>query len=65
MESSGSDRPYAREAADVVAGLESDAANGLTAAEAAARLSRYRANEIAKEQPPSVVRIPACSPRDR
>jgi hypothetical protein len=48
-----------------VAGLESDAANGLTAAEAAARLSRYGANEIAKEQPPSVVQIPACSPRDR
>jgi Ca2+-transporting ATPase len=56
--------PYAREAVDVVAGLGSDAADGLTAAEAAARLSRYGPNEIAKEQPPSVWQVALGQLRD-
>jgi Ca2+-transporting ATPase len=56
--------PYACETADLVAGLESDAADGLTAAEAAARLSRYGPNEIAKEQPPSVWQVAVGQLRD-
>ena len=60
----GDTQPYARDAADVVAGLESDATNGLTAAEAAARLSSYGVNEIAKEQPPSVVQVALQQLRD-
>ena len=36
--------PYAQDGADVVAGLGSDAAAGLTAGEAAERLSRYGPN---------------------
>jgi Ca2+-transporting ATPase len=48
---------YAREAADVVAALGSDAAAGLTRAEAAARLARDGPNEIASEKPASVVQI--------
>lgn len=53
----GGSRPvpeYAREAHDVVAGLEVDPSAGLTAAEAAARLASYGANEITSEPPPSV-----------
>ena len=46
--------PYAREAAGVVAEAGSDADQGLTGSEAAARLSRYGRNEIAREKPPSV-----------
>jgi Ca2+-transporting ATPase len=46
--------PYALEAADVLGALGSDASSGLTGAEASARLARYGANEIAREQPPSV-----------
>ena len=38
--------PYVRDAADVLDGLGSDAATGLSTAEAAARLSRYGPNEI-------------------
>ena len=45
---------YARETADVVAALGSDATAGLTGTEAAKRLSRYGANEIRGETPPSV-----------
>jgi P-type Ca2+ transporter type 2C len=56
--------PYAREAADVVAALGSDASEGLTAAEAAARLSRYGPNEIAKEKPPSVWQVALGQLRD-
>jgi P-type Ca2+ transporter type 2C len=45
--------PYVLAAADVVAALESDAASGLTGAEASTRLAHYGANEIVREQPPS------------
>src|SRR5262249_41273533 len=48
---------YAREAADVVADLGSDATAGLTRAEAEARLARDGPNEIAGEKPPSVREI--------
>ncbi|MET0415879.1 MAG: cation-transporting P-type ATPase [Actinoplanes sp.] len=45
---------YARTPESVVAVLESDPGKGLSNAEAAARLSRYGSNRIAKEKPPSV-----------
>jgi len=44
--------PYARDAADVADALESSPDSGLTAAEAASRLSKYGPNEIAREEPP-------------
>ena len=56
--------PYAREASDIVAELESDASAGLTAGEAASRLTRYGPNEISKEKPPSVWAIGAAQLRD-
>jgi Ca2+-transporting ATPase len=56
--------PYAREAADVIAGMGSDATSGLTGAEAAARLSRYGPNEISKEKPPSMSAVAAQQLRD-
>jgi P-type Ca2+ transporter type 2C len=46
--------PYACEAAEVVAALESDADEGLSGAEAAQRLGRYGPNEIRREAPPSL-----------
>jgi Ca2+-transporting ATPase len=46
--------PYAREAADVVTGLQSDATSGLTVTEAASRLARVGPNEIPAEKPPSL-----------
>jgi Ca2+-transporting ATPase len=56
--------PYARDAADVVASLESDADSGLTSAEAAARLSSQGPNEIESEPPPSIVQIALQQLRD-
>src|SRR3954470_5250887 len=56
--------PYAREAADVVARLDSDATSGLAAGEGSARLSQYGANEIAREQPPSVWEVALQQLRD-
>ena len=56
--------PYAQDGADVVAGLGSDAASGLTAGEAAERLSRYGPNAIEKEKPPSVWAVAAQQLRD-
>src|SRR5690242_4883844 len=56
--------PYAREATEVAAGLESNATTGLTAGEASARLARYGANEIAREQPPSVLEVALQQLRD-
>ena len=57
--------PYAQDSADVVAGLGSDAAAGLTAGEAAERLSRHGPNEIEGEKPPSVgrSRCSSCATR--
>src|SRR5207302_1231405 len=51
------DRWFAREIADVVNALESDAEHGLTKAEAAERLSRYGPNQIEAEKPPSVAAV--------
>ncbi|MFI2704779.1 cation-translocating P-type ATPase [Cellulosimicrobium composti] len=48
---------YAQDATAVVAALGSDAENGLTAAEARARLERDGPNEIVAEPPPSRWRI--------
>ncbi len=45
------DRWFAQEPGDVVAALGSDADRGLSAAEAAARLTRYGPNQIAGEKP--------------
>jgi Ca2+-transporting ATPase len=56
--------PYAREAADVVAELESDATAGLTGAEAASRLTRFGPNEITAEPPPSVWAVAFAQLRD-
>jgi Ca2+-transporting ATPase len=49
--------PYLQDAADVVAGLGSNAESGLTQSEAAERRSRYGANEIKGEKPPSIVQV--------
>jgi P-type Ca2+ transporter type 2C len=51
--------PYARDAADVVAALGSDEADGLGAAEVTSRLSNYGPNEIEGEPPPSTFAIAA------
>ncbi len=56
--------PYARDAAEVVAALASDVANGLTSAEAATRLSRYGPNAITGEKPPSVWAVALVQLRD-
>jgi Ca2+-transporting ATPase len=44
---------FAQDARAVVAALDTDATRGLDGSEAAARLSRYGPNRIAKEKPPS------------
>ena len=56
--------PWALAADDVVAAAGSDVAAGLTAGEAASRLSRFGANEIAAEKPPSAWRIALLQLRD-
>ena len=56
--------PYAREASDVAADLGSDLSNGLTGAEATARLTRYGPNKITGEKPPSVLVIALTQMRD-
>ena len=56
--------PYVLTAEDVVAATSSDAASGLTGAEAASRLTAYGPNEIAAEKPPSVWAIAASQLRD-
>jgi len=56
--------PYARDANDVVAELGSDSATGLTAAEAAQRLSRYGPNQVTSEKPPSVWEVALGQLRD-
>ena len=56
--------PYAREAAEVLTELHTDAGEGLTSAEAAARLASHGPNEIKGEVPPSVVAIALQQLRD-
>lgn len=45
---------FARDASDVVSSFDTDTTRGLSAAEAARRLSDYGPNEITSEKPPSV-----------
>jgi Ca2+-transporting ATPase len=56
--------PFAQSAEDVIAGLQSSADQGLTSAEAAARLVTYGPNSIKGEKPPSVVSIALGQLRD-
>ena len=56
--------PFARDASDVVVGLGSNADSGLTAAEAADRLSRYGPNQVTSEKPPSVWSVALGQVRD-
>ncbi len=56
--------PYAREAAAVVTSLGSDEDSGLSAAEAAARLSSYGPNQIKGEVPPSALAVALQQLRD-
>ncbi len=55
---------YAQEAERAVAALETDASDGLSAAEAAGRLEKYGRNEIAAEPPPSMWAIVLLQLRD-
>ena len=56
--------PFAQPAEDVVVELQSSADQGLTSAEAAARLGTYGPNSIKGEKPPSVVSIALGQLRD-
>src|SRR5262245_24714637 len=56
--------PYAREVSDVAGSLGTDATSGLSAAEAANRLSQYGPNEITSEKPPSVWAVALAQLRD-
>jgi Ca2+-transporting ATPase len=56
--------PFAQDASDVVATLGSNADAGLTAAEAADRLSRYGRNEVTSEKPPSIWSVALGQLRD-
>jgi Ca2+-transporting ATPase len=60
----GPTAPFAHAAAEVVASSGSDADSGLTAAEAAARLARFGANEITGEPPPSLWAVALAQLRD-
>ncbi|TIC88096.1 cation-translocating P-type ATPase [Nocardioides sp. GY 10113] len=55
---------FARTAEEALAALGSDAAGGLSGAEADQRLARYGPNEITSEQPPSVWAVAATQLRD-
>lgn len=55
---------YALDAADVVSSVGSDAASGLTAVEAAVRLTTYGPNQITAEKPPSAVKVALTQLRD-
>jgi Ca2+-transporting ATPase len=56
--------PYALEAVQVVSAMASDEATGLTAGEAAARLSRNGPNQITSEKPPSMWTVALQQLRD-
>ncbi|MGZ8746424.1 MAG: cation-translocating P-type ATPase [Mycobacterium sp.] len=55
---------YALDAADVVSSVGSDVASGLTAVEAAVRLTTYGPNQITAEKPPSAVKVALTQLRD-
>ncbi len=56
--------PFSRTAEEVLASLGSDAVSGLSAAEAASRLSSHGRNEITAEKPPSPWAVAALQMRD-
>ena len=56
--------PHAVGADEVLAGLGSDAAAGLSTAEAAARLARVGPNKLAEERPPAAWRVALAELRD-
>ena len=56
--------PYARDASEVVTSMGSDATGGLTATEAAERLSTHGPNQITGEKPPSMWAIALQQLRD-
>jgi P-type Ca2+ transporter type 2C len=56
--------PHLLDAADVAASLATDETNGLSAAEAAARLAAQGPNEIRGEKPPSILAVAAGQLRD-
>ena len=56
--------PYSRSAAEVLTAAGSDATTGLSAAEAASRLSSHGRNEITAEKPPSPWVVAATQMRD-
>lgn len=56
--------PFARPAEDVIAELSSSDEEGLTSAEAAARLTKYGPNSIKGEKPPSMLAIALTQLRD-
>jgi Ca2+-transporting ATPase len=56
--------PHALDADDVAGGLGTDPSTGLSSAESAARLSRFGANQITAEKPPSVWRVALRQLRD-
>src|SRR6476619_979503 len=62
--SGGADHWYALDQAAVLAKVGSDAEQGLTAAEAASRLSQHGRNQITGEQPPSVWQVALGQVRD-
>jgi P-type Ca2+ transporter type 2C len=55
---------FSQEPAAVLAALGSDAQQGLTSAEASARLAQYGPNEIAGEKPPSMWAVAGAQLRD-
>jgi Ca2+-transporting ATPase len=60
----GSASWFALDVDAVVAAVGSDLQRGLTSGDAASRLSRYGPNEIAREEPPSVVQVALSQLRD-
>ena len=56
--------PYTRDATAVTAALGTNAADGLTTAEAASRLTRFGPNKITGEKPPSTLAVALTQLRD-
>ena len=58
------EQPYLQSAEEVVVALGTDAAAGLSEAEAEARLASYGANALIGEKPPSLLRVVLVQLRD-
>jgi Ca2+-transporting ATPase len=56
--------PFALEASEVVASLDSDADSGLSRAEAESRLSQFGPNKVTSEKPPSILDVALEQLRD-